>query len=728
MKARGWVLTGGWISGACLILALGGLFWSRYSQDPNRGLPYRDSFTTADSAGWKAFGGNWEHTHGMVRNDSDERGAKLMTGSPYWRNYSVEADVTLLDRNGDAGLIIRSSDEDQGINAYRGYYAGVRTADDALVLGRADNDWTEVEKRSRMPGGIRPFQSYHLKLFAYDCHIIASLSLPQAQQATLLAINDSDCITSGRIGLRSYSSGGIWRNVVALPASPLQLQALIQKIDEQKDSASNPALLGGLSSQTADTSLYQDKLEPSSEADVQSISNLRLLSLAKTSRATIRGVVILTSPQLFVQDSTGGVSISEPNGPPLKVGDEVEVTGDVQPGDFSSKMARAAVRVLWTQSPVPPVSVTAFQASTGRYESTYIELRSRLAAQERGPGNELILDLDEGGQSYRAILNPDTAPTSAIRYGPESTLRLRGVCVLDPEFTQNLAPFALLVKSNSDVEVLSGPPWWNTRHILAIGLLVLLFSCLAALAHHRLQNWRFRAVLEERGRMAHEVHDTLAQSFAGIGFQLQAIRSRLTQESDVILRQLDQASDLVRHSHEEARRSIMMLRADSPESEDILSALAASTRRMVDGGPIKVTYDRIGDFRPMPLPVADTLFRIGQEAVANCIRHARATELTIRLTYNTAFAHLRVEDNGIGFQNDKFSRGFGLRGMRTRAESISAIFKVESVVGAGTRVEVIAPLPPRATITSWPKLVWKFAKEHGADARSPRQADTHTHR
>jgi hypothetical protein len=146
-----------------LFLALA-LIGSRvYLHRPNRGLPYCDSFAEGKADEWKALGGTWELVNGMMRNDSDERGAKLLTGSPYWRNYSIEADIDLLGINGDAGLIIRSSDEEDGVNAYTGYYAGVRTIDNSLVLGRAEHGWVEVNKQSQGHGGIRPAQWYHLK-------------------------------------------------------------------------------------------------------------------------------------------------------------------------------------------------------------------------------------------------------------------------------------------------------------------------------------------------------------------------------------------------------------------------------------------------------------------------------------------------------------------------------------------------------------------------------------
>ena len=148
------------------------------SANPNRGLPYRDSFAARKADEWKAFGGTWEVLNGSMRNDSDERGAKLLTGSPEWQNYSIDADVMLLGLGGDAGLIVRSSDEEEGVDAYTGYYAGLRTADNTLVLGRAGHGWMEVTKPITLgQNKVLTSRWYHLRLLAYGCRLIAAADL-----------------------------------------------------------------------------------------------------------------------------------------------------------------------------------------------------------------------------------------------------------------------------------------------------------------------------------------------------------------------------------------------------------------------------------------------------------------------------------------------------------------------------------------------------------------------
>ena len=309
-------------------------------------------------------------------------------------------------------------------------------------------------------------------------------------------------------------------------------------------------------------------------------------------------------------------------------------------------MEHATVQVLWARTPMPPVSVTASQASTGQYDATFIEVQGHLAGKERGSDNTLILDLDEGSQSFRAILNPGRSDYLFSRLKLNSSLRLRGVCVVDSAFTHNLTPFVLLLRSNEDLEVLTGPPWWSTGHVIAIVVSALLLALVVNFVYHRMAHWRLQGVLEERQRLAHEMHDTLAQSFAGIGFQLQAIRNGISEEDSPVLQQLELARNLVRHSHEEARRSIAMLRPETLESDDLLASLGLCARRMVEGGTVEVVSESLGNQRPIPLRIADTLYRIGQEAVANAVRHAQPTVLTIRLKSAKTWHACRLKTMG----------------------------------------------------------------------------------
>jgi hypothetical protein len=179
--------------------------------NPSRGLPYHDSFAEGKIDEWTAYDGNWNLVDGSVKNDSDERGAKLIVGSSNWRSYAIDADLQLIG-GGDAGLLLRTSNIERGVDSYDGYYAGLRTNDEKLVLGRAKHGWIEFPPKA-IPGGVTPGRWYHLRLAAQGCTITASVTAIGTNGATEIQVNDPHCLASGKAGLRSMAAGGMWRNV-----------------------------------------------------------------------------------------------------------------------------------------------------------------------------------------------------------------------------------------------------------------------------------------------------------------------------------------------------------------------------------------------------------------------------------------------------------------------------------------------------------------------------------
>ena len=696
-----------------------GLLLLAYVNRHSAGLPYDDSFARGSADEWHAFGGTWELADGAIRNDSDERGAKLLTGSTEWGNYSLEADVKLLGRDGDAGLIIRSSDEEEGVDSYNGYYAGLRNRDNALVLGRADHGWIG-EQTVQMPSGVQPFRWYHLKLIAMDCELAVSATNLESGASVSQRMTEKNCVRAGRIGLRSYSSGGIWRNVRALVADRQEFAMLTGSVAAKAGPSIVPEEL--------QAEREQGPTDIASASIPVSITGLRLLPASDSRLVTVRGVVVLTQPGLYVEDSTGGVAVVDPKGPPLKVGDEVEVTGEPQPGNFSSVLRNAQIRLLWAREPIPPVSVTASQAATGAFDATFIELEGRLLGIEIPRENTAVLDLQAGQQSFRAVVNRARGDLFVRRLKQNSLLRMRGVCVVDSQYTHNLTPFVVLLPSTDDVDVLAGPPWWTAGHLVAMVITLLILVLVVQVVHSRVEHWRLRAVLDERERLAHEMHDTIAQSFAGIGFQLQAIRNNLTDQVAPVHKQLEVACDLVRHSHDEARRSIATLRPESIASVGLMPALLSCARRMIEGGSVSLNVSQSGDARPIPIRISDTFFRVGQEAIANAVRHARPTTISILLSHEKNTVTLVVEDDGIGFIDAGDKLGFGVRGMRKRAEAISATFQIVSSTDGGTRVQVRAPLPPKFAARDWPLRIWHYLKEFRLNGQNSRRINSYPHR
>ena len=202
------------------------------------------------------------------------------------------------------------------------------------------------------------------------------------------------------------------------------------------------------------------------------------------------------------------------------------------------------------------------------------------------------------------------------------------------------------------------------------------------------------AVLEERNRMAQEIHDTLAQGFTGIVVHLEVAEDALTGESEEARTHLQRAQNLARQSLAEARRSVWALRPHALEGADLAGALKNLADQVTAGTPIQVKFSIRGTARPLPAKVEANLLRIGQEALTNVLKHARAKEVRIELSFEGEAVCLGVSDDGVGFDPSlrAANAGFGLVGMWERAQGMGGELTLTSQPGHGTQVFVAVPL------------------------------------
>ena len=205
----------------------------------------------------------------------------------------------------------------------------------------------------------------------------------------------------------------------------------------------------------------------------------------------------------------------------------------------------------------------------------------------------------------------------------------------------------------------------------------------------------FQTVLAERSRIAREIHDTLAQGYAGVSVQLEVLAELLRQHKrEDAAKQLDKAREHVRHGLADARQSIWALRTQNP-GED---TLPVKLRRMVDaaGGNEQIShFSLFGAYRSLPVEMERELLRVAQEAIHNVKKHARASELWVHLEYGPEAITLEVRDNGRGGAPESAPESgqthFGLVGMRERAATIGAVLEVQSKAGEGTTIRLRAP-------------------------------------
>ncbi|BAY50523.1 multi-sensor signal transduction histidine kinase (plasmid) [Scytonema sp. HK-05] len=198
------------------------------------------------------------------------------------------------------------------------------------------------------------------------------------------------------------------------------------------------------------------------------------------------------------------------------------------------------------------------------------------------------------------------------------------------------------------------------------------------------------SVVEERNRMAREIHDILAQSFTGIILHIQAATQVLTDDLEATEAHLEMIDELARIGLAEARRSVAALRPQLLEEGNLHSALHCLVTQMRAATDTALCYEIKGIAYPLPVEVESNLLRMGQEALTNAIKHAHAGEIRVELVYEKTQCVLRVKDNGQGFGVGNIpSSGFGLLGMSERAERIGAQLMIRSQPEQGTEIVVI---------------------------------------
>lgn len=424
----------------------------------------------------------------------------------------------------------------------------------------------------------------------------------------------------------------------------------------------------------------------------------------------VSGIVTYYIPgeSLYLEDRGQALFVRTRQVDQINPGDRVEVVGYPASHDSGPILEDAIFRSIGTGQPPRPTEVSVADLSTGKLNNVLVSVKGTLLRRVREPSSYVLLLQDKTDILLAELGQRGTSdPLHDLREG--STVVISGISILEVEGTWNYGLDSahtvrckLLIRSPSDVKAIGPPTWWTIQHMLYVsaflGILVIAF--LVQVIRGRIEQWRLRAVHKERELLANEIHDTLAQSFAGIGFQLQAIRKVIPNEMSDLRQQVDLARDLVRHSHREARRSIEQLDPGISEKEDLLSSLTAGARTMVEGGSVNVITASTGSPRPIPLPIANGLMRIGREAIANAVRHADPNNLSILLHYENDSVRLTIQDDGVGFIKSGDLLGFGLRGMRNRAAEISAVLQIDSQPQHGTRVVATVPLPAEATMAS----------------------------
>lgn len=253
--------------------------------------------------------------------------------------------------------------------------------------------------------------------------------------------------------------------------------------------------------------------------------------------------------------------------------------------------------------------------------------------------------------------------------------------------------------TGATLEFILAPAYFQTYWFIVLCILTAL-ACVVILFRMRLRSakrnmrMRYEERIEERARIAQELHDHLIQEMVGIGMQLETADA-LTPVHAGAKRPLERAVTLSRSAIASGRLTLQTLRSRPTTGPALVETMRTTAEAYERAGRASVQYFVEGEDRTLCPEVGEEVSEIGQEALRNALKHAGSGAITVRLHFGTLLLDLRVRDEGSGIDEAVLSTGvpghYGLAGMRERAARISAAMTIESAPGRGTTVHVSVP-------------------------------------
>jgi signal transduction histidine kinase len=436
-----------------------------------------------------------------------------------------------------------------------------------------------------------------------------------------------------------------------------------------------------------------------------SVSGLLRFSPSASTRHRVRVRGVVTYQQvgraLFIQAQGKGLRVLTEQATTLAIGDVVDVLGFPATGESAPVLEDAAFHRLAHETAPEPIALN-LDSPWEEFDGALVGVQAVLLNREVKADSVRLL-LQDGQTVFEASLIGDRSGRELASLPLNSKVNVVGICLVrSGGLWHTPESFRLLLRSPQDIVVVAKPSWWNLPHtlwVLAItsGALLIVLAWVVvlgrrvreqmAIIRHRL---RHGAVLEERNRIARELHDTLEQELSGITMQLDLAADCFEQAPDVAQRALESARQMSRRSMIDARRSVWDLRCQLLESGNLSVAIEQIVAPLLSRSNVEVDLKVQGTEVRLEGPLEMNLLRISQEAVANAIQHGSVSRIQIELQYQADCVDLVIADNGQGFDVRKtLAAGhFGLLDMHERAQAMGSQLTIESEVGRGTTVSV----------------------------------------
>lgn len=429
-------------------------------------------------------------------------------------------------------------------------------------------------------------------------------------------------------------------------------------------------------------------------------------------RVKVRGVVTHHEPgrTLWLQDGGRGLEVASNRDVVLSPGDMVEVVGFAEHGSYAPRLTNAEYRIIDQQDAPIPERIDQSEQTISQ-EANLIVIEGVLVDVKASPEVALFSMSWEGGTFQGVLVARPGETLPAVNLSEGSRLRLTGICTRVP---QSWAPeigiwrieeFQVLLRSADDIEVIAPGPWLTEKraiYLLTASAGVLLFIIVAIIVlsrraiarrelERRMAEAEFSAILRERNRVARDIHDTLAQGLNAVSMQLELAKNTSGTDASQSNSHVKTAHEIVRSCIAEARESIWNMRSHVLDQTDLPGALEIVLGQLGAPHDIACRVEVEGRRRRLAPRTENDLLRVGQEAIANGLKHSGAKELVVRVVFMTNRIRLLVIDDGRGFDPRSArvtTSQFGLKGMRERVEQMPGSIEFLKRRGGGTQLVV----------------------------------------
>jgi signal transduction histidine kinase len=426
-------------------------------------------------------------------------------------------------------------------------------------------------------------------------------------------------------------------------------------------------------------------------------------------RVRVRGIVTFQQPgrSLFIADETEGLYVQTTQTTPVQAGDIVEVLGFPVAGEYVAPILQDAVfRKVGAGAAPQPRSIAGEDAQRDTNHAALVQLDA-LVLNRVERVRDLTLQLRSGRVVFDAQLDEDVQRHSLGSIPDGSRIRLAGICIVPADLSLSSPRpnhFSLLLRSAADIRLLERPSWWTVRHTLWVLAATLAVFCASlawvAVLHNRVraqtqiirQKVQREAALEERTRIARDLHDELGSSLT----QITLLSDRPDDEPGAEL------SDNVRKISATAREMaqsldeiVWVVNPQHDTLEGLVEYLSQTADEFLEGTPIRCRV-KVPASLPnctVPAEVRHELFLAFKEALNNAVRHAAPSEMQIEFVADPARFEITIADNGTGFSPESVrGGGSGLKNMRQRLEALGGQFELISRPREGTIIKMLLQL------------------------------------